>query len=96
MGTDNWKLYFSAFRSANPILLGLLGGLRPVQFFHVVNETVRERSYLEHPLFYLLLDDLRSTTLALAVNDLFVGQYGLVFRAPVGGRFGPIGQASFV
>ena len=60
----------------------------------VVEEPVGVVGDLEEPLLELLLLDERAAALAVAVDDLLVGEDGGVDRAPLDGRLGAVGEAA--
>ena len=72
-------------RAPDPVALHRDDLLRPVplELVEVVDETVGVVGDLEVPLVELLLHDDRVAALAVAVDDLLVGEHRLVVRAPV-------------
>ena len=83
-----------AFRSPDPVPLhrqDFFGPLR--QPFGRLQQIVRVVGDLEEPLLEILLHHRRAAAPARAVDDLFVGEHGVVDRTPVHGRAPAIGQA---
>jgi hypothetical protein len=81
---------------ADPVGLGLTGGIRPVDPLEVLEQPLRVRGDAEEPLGDPALLDGRVAALAPALDDLLVGQHGLAGRAPVDRRFLPLGQTRLV
>ena len=81
-------------RAADPVALHRQHALGPValQRRHVVQQPVGVVGDLEVPLGQVALGDLVAAALAAAVDDLLVGQHGLVVRAPVDRRGLAVGQ----
>ena len=75
-----------AFGPADPVPLRLLGRLRPVEPVEVVEQAPGVLRDAEKPLLQEPLLDLGAAALALAGDDLLVGEDGLVVRAPVDRR----------
>ena len=88
---------FYPFRTADPVALHGLHGVRPVvQLIQIVQQFIGVGGDFNKPLRDLFTLDLGIAAPAAAVDNLFVGQHGLVIRAPVhcGGFF--VHQAFFV
>ncbi len=82
------------FGPADPVALGGDHAVRPglLQRHHVVQQPLRVVGDLEVPLGQLTLGDLGPAALAAAVDDLLVGQHGLVVGAPVDRAVPAVGQ----
>jgi hypothetical protein len=87
-----------ADRAADPVALHLDDLLRPeaLELIEVVEQPVGVIGDPEVPLRELLLDDLGAAPLAVAVDDLLVGQHGLVVRTPVDRALLAVRQAPLV
>ncbi len=83
-----------ALGPADPVALRGQHPVRPggVQRLHVVQQPLGVVGDLEVPLGQLALGDLGPAALAVAVDDLLVGQHRLVVRAPVDRAVLPVGQ----
>ena len=93
----NVKGDFHPFRTADPVALHGLHGVRPVvQLIQIVQQLIGVGGDFNKPLRDLFTLDFGVAAPAAAVDNLLVGQYGLVVRAPVhrGGFF--VHQAFFV
>ena len=93
----NVEAEFQAFTAADPVLLHSLDAFRPArQEFQIVEQAVCVVGDFEEPLFQVLFDDRCVAAPAFAFDDLFVGQYGVAFFAPVDFSFFAVSQAAFV
>ena len=81
-----------AFRAAEPVALGALRGLRPVDPLEVVQQTLGVVRDAEEPLLEQSLLDARAAPLAQPILHLLVGEHGLVVRAPVDRRLPLVGE----
>ena len=82
------------FRAANPVALHGFHHFRPaIQLVQIVQQLFSVGGDFDKPLRNFFLFHRRVTTPAATVLHLFVGQYGLVIRAPVHGRSFFIHQA---
>ncbi len=70
-------------RAADPIALHLERARRPVHQRQVVEQPLGVGGDLEHPLAHRLANDVVAADLALAVDDLFVGENRAQLGAPV-------------
>ena len=87
-----WKLDFSPFASADPIVLHQLDVLRPIQFREIGQETFSVSRNTKVPLPQCLLFNQRTAPPATAVNHLFICQHGLFDGIPIDRRSGTIGK----
>ena len=81
--------------TSNPVALLNFDRIDKIQVVEVVDQTVRIRSDLEHPLRLVFMDDRAAAPLAYAVDDLFVGQHTLAGSAPIDRHLFFISQAVF-
>ena len=85
-----------ALRAADPVALHRQHPLGPVlDQLHLVEQLLGVVGDLEEPLLERARLDLGAAALALALDDLLVGQHGLVVRAPVDGRLTLVGEPLF-
>ena len=76
-----------AFRTADPVALHGLNGIRPVvQRVQIVQQFVSVSGDFDKPLWDLFTLNFGVAAPAAAVDNLFVRENGLVVRAPVNGR----------
>ena len=95
--TGDIETKFQAFTAADPVLLHGLDAFRPPrQELQVFQQAVGIIGDLEEPLFQVLFDDRRVAAPAFTFDDLFVGQDGVAFFAPVNFRFFAVSQTPFV
>ena len=85
------ELDVDALAAADPVRLHDVDLLWPVDL-GLVQQLVRVLRDAEQPLVQLAANHLGVAALAAAVDDLLVGQDGVVGRAPVGGREVAVGQ----
>ena len=83
-----------AVAAADPVALHRLDVLGPVDRVEVVEQAVGVVGDAEEPLLELAQLDLVAAALAAAVDDLLVGEHGLVVGTPVDGRLLAVGQAA--
>ncbi len=91
--TGHLEAQFHAHRAADPVALHGLDRLRPVQAVQVRQQLVGIGRDAQEPLRNLAPLDQRAGAPAAAVDDLLVGQHGLVDRIPVDRRQPAVGQA---
>ncbi len=84
--------HLGALGAADPVALHQLHVVGPVERL-VVEQFVGILRRTQEPLLHQALDDGRVAALAAAVDHLFVGEDGLVERAPVRGRLGAVSEA---
>ena len=85
----------SALRAADPVALHGHDVVGPgLEDREVVEEPVGVVGDLEEPLLELLLLDEGAAALAMAVDNLLVGEDGRVHWAPLDGRLGAVGEAA--
>ena len=96
VGVRDAKRDVCAFAATDPITLRLQRNLAPVQSRKIVEQALRELRDAEEPLLEQPLFDQRFAALTAAVDHLFVGQHGLVVRAPVDGGGLLVGQPLLV
>ena len=95
--TVDGKIHFHAFGATDPVALHGLDLLRPaIQLLEIVKQLIRVLRDADEPLRNFLLLDACITAPAATVDHLFVGQHGLVVRAPVDGGLLAVHQALFV
>ncbi len=88
---------FHAFRAANPVALHRFYGIRPVvQLIQIAQQLVCVSGDFDKPLWDLFTLNFGVATPAAAVDHLFVGENGLIVRAPVNGRSLLVHQAFFI
>ena len=91
------KAEFQAFAAANPVALHGFNAFRPAfQQIKVFQKFVCVIGNFKEPLFQVLFYYFVVAAPAFAVNNLFVGKYGVAGVAPVNGRFLFNSQAAFV
>ncbi len=76
----------------DPVALHELDGLRPVEFFQVLQKPVRVGGDPEHPLPDALARHLRVAAIALAVLHFLVRQSGLAGGTPIDGHVRLVGE----
>jgi hypothetical protein len=87
------ELDFEAFGAADPVALHRLDGIRPArQRVEAVEQFLGVVGDLEEPLRNFALLDERAGAPAAAVDDLLVGEHGLVDRVPIHDRVLAIGE----
>ncbi len=82
--------------AADPVFLHLEGAVGPVDLVEIFKESVGVFGDLQDPLAHGAPHNRVPTALALAVDDLLVGEDGAKLRAPVDGLLALVGQAFFV
>ena len=82
-----------ALRAADPVALHRLDVLGPLDRVEVVEQAVGVVGDAEEPLLELARLDHVAAALAAAVDDLLVGEHGLVVRAPLDRGLLAVGQA---
>ena len=90
----NTEADLGAVGPPDPVALGLFGGFGPVETVEVVQQPARVVGDAEEPLLERPLLHFGAAPLALAVDDLLIGEDGLVVRAPIDGRALLIGQSA--
>ena len=90
------ELDLGALGAPDPVLLHAHDVRRPLDRLEVVEQAVGVVGDAEEPLLELARLDRRAAALAAAVDDLLVGEHGLVLRAPVDRRLGAVGQPALV
>ena len=85
-----------AVRAADPLSLHGLDAFRPVDELQIVDQAVRVRGDLQHPLLHGALLDRISGLHVHAVLDFLVGEHGAQGRAPVHGNLRLVGEATAV
>ena len=83
-------------RFADPVSLHLLGGVRPVDKFEVLEQALGILGDLQHPLAHVLAHDRESADFRFAVDDFLVGKHRAKFRTPVDRHLGDIGKTAVV
>ena len=83
------------FRTSDPVNLLRFNPVNKIQVLQIVNQTVGIFGNRHHPLLFVLAYNLRSATLATAVDNFFVCQPYFAARTPVNGHFVFIGQTLF-
>ena len=86
------EIHLGPDRAADPVLLHLERAVRPVDQLQVLEQPIGVSRDLEHPLAHRPADDGEVADLALAVDDLLVGQHGAEPGAPVDGHLGHVGE----
>ncbi len=88
------ELDLQAFGTADPVALHGLDRFRPaVQLVQAVQQLLGVVGDAQEPLRDLALFHQRARAPAAAIDDLLVGQHGLVHRVPVHHRVAAVGQA---
>ena len=93
------EIDFGAFAAADPVALhgAHLGGPAGLELVHVVEKLVGVGGDAEEPLVeFALFDGGGFVTPAAAVDDLFIGEDGGAFRAPVDERGLAVGESALV
>ena len=89
------KAELGPFAATDPVFLHGPYPLRPAaQQIEVFQQPVGIVGDFQKPLFEFFLDHYRVAAPAVAVDDLFVGQHGITFLAPVDRRLLLIGEAA--
>ncbi|MNS52788.1 hypothetical protein D3C72_855150 [compost metagenome] len=96
LGAGDLEGHLGAFRAADPVALHLLDVLGPVEVVEAVEELLGVGGDLEDPLAHGLAHDGVAAALALAVDDLLVGQDRLELGAPVDHHLRLVGQSGLV
>ena len=78
---------------SNPVDLHFLGGGRPVAQLKILQQTFCIFCDFQYPLAHRLADNRETSTLTLAVDDLFIGKHGSQLRTPVDRNFIHIGKS---
>ena len=82
-------------RAADPVALHREDALGPLlELLHVVEQTVGVVGDAEEPLLEITRLNLGSAPLAVAVDDLLVGEHGLVLWAPLDGGAALVGETA--
>ena len=80
----NLQIELQALTAANPVFLHGLYSIRPaLQEIQILQQYISIISNLQEPLGQILLDNLRITAPALALNNLLIGQYCATGFTPV-------------
>ena len=87
VGPDYLEVDLAADGLTYPVALHRLGLFGPIEPVQPVQQFFRIVGYLKEPLRQLLVHDLGLAPLALAVDDLLVGDNGLTRRTVIDGRF---------
>ena len=69
------EYYLCTLRTANPVLLGFLDTIAPLDGLQTVEQTLRVSRCSQTPLLHLFLDDRKTATLTYAVYYLVVGKH---------------------
>ena len=88
----HFYLNLGTFASTNPVLLGFLDALAPLDGFQTVQQTLAIGTDTQAPLAHLLLFHRVAATLTHTVHHLVVGQHGAQSWTPVHHRFAHEGQ----
>ncbi len=92
--TFDLELDLEAFRAADPVALHGLHRIRPaVKVLQLVEQFLGVVGDLQEPLRNLALLDQRTGTPSATLDDLLVGQHGLVDGVPVDQAHLPVDQA---
>ena len=87
------ELCLGTFRTTDPVALGLLQGVGPVDGLQAVEQTLGISRDAEAPLAHEFLFDGITATFAHAIDNLVVGQHGAEHGTPVHHRLAQIGDA---
>ena len=87
------EYYLCTLRTANPVLLGFLDTVAPLDGLQTVEQTLRVGRCSQAPLLHLLLDDRITATLTYAVYYLVVGKHSTQTRTPVYHGFAEVSDA---
>ena len=87
------EYYLCTLRAANPVLLGFLDTVAPLDGLQTVEQTLRVSRCSQTPLLHLLLDDRITATLTYAVYHLVVGKHSTQTWAPVYHRLAEVSNA---
>ena len=91
----NLKIHQRADRLADPVALHFLCGFRPVHLVQTFQKPLGILYDVDDPLAHVLAHNRITAALALAVDDLVVGQNGAQFLAPVDRHFDALRQTAF-
>ena len=86
------KVHRRAFAAANPIALGFLDAVRPIEAIQVVDQALGEGRNAHDPLAHPLADHGVTAALAQAVFDFVIGQNRTEGGAPIDLAVGEVGQ----
>ena len=70
----DFKLHFGSFRSANPIRLGILEGLRPVNRLQTIEQALGIGGDAHTPLGHLFSNDRMSASFGYPIDNFIIGQ----------------------
>ena len=87
------EYYLCTLRTTNPVLLGFLDTVAPLDGLQTVEQSLRVSRCSQAPLLHLLLDDRITATLTYAVYYLVVGKYSTQTWAPVNHGFAEVSNA---
>ena len=87
------EYYLCTLRTANPVLLGFLDTIAPLDGLQTVEQTLRVSRCSQAPLLHLLLDNRITATLTYAVYYLVVGKHSTQTWAPVNHGFAEVSDA---
>ena len=93
VGVGHAEFHFRALRASDPVALGLLNAVAPVDGVQAVEQTLGISRHAQTPLAHLLLFHGIAAAFAHAVDHLVVGQHGAELRTPVDHRFAQEGQS---
>src|SRR5581483_11059949 len=83
-------------RFPDPVALGDLGGFRPIEPVEIREQAIGHARDREKPLLQKPLLDGGAAALAVTIDDLLVGQYGLILRTPIDRAFFLVGETGLV
>ena len=83
VGVSHIELHFRSFRATNPVALGFLQTLCPLNRVESVEQTLRVGTHTEAPLAHLLLHNRITASHRHTINNLIIGKHRAKLRAPV-------------
>ena len=87
------EYYLCTLRTANPVFLGFLDTVAPLDGLQTIEQTLRVSRCSQAPLLHLLLDNRITATLTYAVYYLVVGKHSTETWAPVNHSFAEVSDA---
>ena len=93
VGTLYTELHLRSLGTSNPVALGFLDGIAPVEMIQPVEEALAVGTDAQTPLAHLLLLHRKSATDAQTLRHFVVGEHGAKCRTPVHHRLAEVGDA---
>ena len=95
VAADDRELDLGTMRATDPVALHREDALGPLlELLHIVEQAIGVIRDAEEPLLEVTRLDLGTATLAMTIDDLLVGEHGLILRAPLDGGTPLVGKAA--